>query len=126
MMKSRANTTFARSIDSIGWGLFFMWVGVALLASFSWSVSLIGTAAIILLTQGVLFLRGHRMDIFMTAVGIVLLVGAATDVYDSLWSLFPAMLIVVGIAMLADALRRPKRKQADAAAGQRTSASSIS
>lgn len=27
-----ANSTFARSIDSIGWALFFMWVGIALLA----------------------------------------------------------------------------------------------
>jgi hypothetical protein len=38
--------------------LFFMWVGIALLASFSWTLSLIGTAIIILAVQGTLFVRG--------------------------------------------------------------------
>lgn len=105
MRKRSGNNTFARSIDSIGWALFFMWVGVALLANFSWTVSLIGTAAIILAVQGALFFRGERLDIFMAAVGVVLLIGAITDVYGSPWSLFPALLIVIGIAMLVDTIR---------------------
>lgn len=101
----RGNSTFARSVDSVGWALFFMWVGVVLLANLSWTVSLIGTAAIILAVQGTLYFRGERLDVFMAAVGVVLLVGAVTDVYGSVWSLFPALLIVIGIAMLADTLR---------------------
>lgn len=101
-----ANSTFARSIDAAGWGLFFMWVGIALLADLSWTVSLIGTAAIILVVQGVLFLRKERLDVFMAAAGVVLLIGAIADVYASIWSFFPALLIVVGIAMLADTFRR--------------------
>lgn len=100
-----ANSTFARSVDSIGWALFFMWVGIVLLANLSWTVSLIGTAAIILAVQGTLYFRGERLDVFMAAVAVVLLVGAVTDVYGSVWSLFPALLIVIGIAMLADTLR---------------------
>lgn len=100
-----ANSTFARSIDTIGWALFFMWVGIALLANLDWTVSLIGTAAIILVVQFILFVRGERLDVFMGAVGVVLLIGAVTDVYGSAWSLFPMLLIVVGIAMLVSALR---------------------
>lgn len=103
----RANSTFARSVDSVGWALFFIWVGVALLAGFSWTVSLIGTAAIILAVQAILFLRGERLDIFMAAVGGVLLIGAFADIYGSPLSLFPALLIVIGIAMIADTLRTP-------------------
>jgi len=100
-----ANSTFARSIDSIGWAIFFMWVGIALLASLSWTVSLIGTAAIILAVQATLFFRGERLDVFMAAVGVVLLIGAFADVYGSVWSLFPTLLIVIGITMLVDTLR---------------------
>lgn len=100
-----ANSRLARSIDSVGWALFFMWVGIALLANLTWTVSLIGTAAIILAVQATLFFRGERLDVFMSAVGIVLLVGAVADVYGSPMSLFPALLIVIGIAMLADTLR---------------------
>ena len=109
------NTTFARSIDSIGWALFFMWVGIALLAGFSWTVSLIGTAAIVIAVQSMLLFRGERVDIFMAAVGLVLLIGAFADVYGSVWSLFPALLVVIGIAMLADTLRR--RPGAEASTG---------
>lgn len=112
--KSGANSTFARSVDSVGWALFFVWVGVALLANLSWTVSLVGTAAIILAVQGTLFLRHERLDVFMSAVGVVLLIGAVADVYGSAWSLFPALLIVIGIAMLADTLRyRPAGRVPD-------------
>ena len=105
------NSTFARSVDAIGWAVFFMWVGVALLASFSWTVSLVGTAAIILAVQGTLLIRGERLDVFMAAIGLVLLIGAFADVYGSPWSLFPALLIVIGIAMLVDTLRGGPRDQ---------------
>ena len=100
-----ATSTFSRSVDSIGWALFFMWVGVALLANLSWTVSLIGTAAIILAVQVTVYFRGERPDVFMAAVGVVLLIGVVTHIYGSVWSLFPALLIVIGIAMLADTLR---------------------
>lgn len=105
------NSTFVRSVDAIGWALFFMWVGIALLASFSWTVSLVGTAAIILVVQGTLLLRGERLDVFMAAIGVVLLIGAFADVYGSPWSLFPTLLIVIGIAMLVDTLRGGPRDQ---------------
>jgi hypothetical protein len=93
-----------------------MWVGIVLLANLSWTVSLMGTAAIILAVQGTLYFRGERLDVFMAAVGIVLLIGAVTDIYGSVWSLFPALLIVIGIAMLADALRA---RPGDRGAGDR-------
>lgn len=111
--KFRTNSTFARSIDAAGWALFFMWVGIALLAGFGWTVSLIGTAAIILFVQAVLFFRGERLDVFMAALGVVLLIGAIADVYGSIWTLFPALLIVVGIAMLADTFRRRTEQATD-------------
>jgi hypothetical protein len=105
------NSNFARSVDSIGWALFFMWVGIALLASFSWTVSLIGTAAIILAVQGTLFVRGERLDVFMAAVGVVLLIGAVSDIYGSVWSFFPALLVVIGIAMFVETVRAHRGEQ---------------
>lgn len=99
------NSTFNRSIDSVGWALFFMWVGIALLSNFSWTVSLVGTAAIILGVQATLLVRGERLDVFMAAVGVVLVIGAVADVYGSPWSLFPTLLIVIGISMLVDTIR---------------------
>jgi len=37
-----------RQIDAIGWGVFFIWVGIAVLADLGWGVGLIGVGLIIL------------------------------------------------------------------------------
>lgn len=100
-----ANSTFSRSVDSAGWALFFVWVGVALLADIGWRWSLIGTAIIVLGVQLVLSFRKQRMDVFMTAVGAVLLIGTIADMFGSAWSLVPAFLIVIGVVMLIDTVR---------------------
>ena len=93
------------SIDSIGWALFFMWIGIVLLANLSWTMSLVGTALIVLAVQATLLARGERLDVFMAAMGVVLLIGAVSDIYGSVWSLFPALLVALGIVMFVDALR---------------------
>lgn len=111
--RSKANSTFARSIDSVGWALFFMWVGIAMLGSFSWTVSLIGTAVIMLGVQATLFFRRERLDIFMLAIGVVLLFGTITDMYGLPWTLVPGLLILIGIMMLADTLRPHSGEQTD-------------
>ena len=38
----------ARRLDSLGWGLFFIWIGVAFLANVGWGVGCIGVGLIIL------------------------------------------------------------------------------
>ncbi len=106
-----ANSSFARSTDAVGWALFFVWIGIALLTDIGWTWSLAGMAAIILGMQVALFIQGERLDVFMLALSVVLLSGAAADVFGSAWSLIPALLIVLGVAMLADALRTGSRRR---------------
>ena len=38
----------ARSLDSLGWGLFFIWIGIAFLADVGWGVGCVGVGLIIL------------------------------------------------------------------------------
>lgn len=38
-------------IDATGWGVFFLWVGVALVASVGWGIALVGTGLISLGVQ---------------------------------------------------------------------------
>ena len=105
MARISANGTFARRIDAAGWAVFFIWVGISLLTGIGWTWSLVGTAAIILAVQAALLLRGEAVDLFMAAVGIVLLGGSVADLYGLPWSFLPAALIVIGVAMLGGALR---------------------
>ena len=37
-----------RKLDAVGWGLFFIWMGIAILADVGWGVGLIGIGMIIL------------------------------------------------------------------------------
>jgi hypothetical protein len=37
-----------RKLDAIGWGLFFIWIGIAVLADVGWGIGLIGVGVIIL------------------------------------------------------------------------------
>ena len=37
-----------RKLDALGWGLFFIWMGIAILADVGWGVGLIGIGLIIL------------------------------------------------------------------------------
>ena len=91
--------------SSVGWALFFIWAGTALLTGIGWTWALIGTAVIILGVQAILLLRGEPMDAFMVAVGIVLLGGAIADLGGIAWSFIPVALIVIGVGMLAGTLR---------------------
>lgn len=45
-----------RKLDAVGWGLFFIWIGIAILADVGWGVGLIGVGLIIL---GGLVARGY-------------------------------------------------------------------
>ena len=105
MARISANGTFVRRLDAAGWAIFFIWAGVALLAGVGWTWMLIGTATIILAVQAILLLRGEAMDVFMVAVGVVLLGGSVADMYGAPWSFVPAALIVIGVGMLAGTLR---------------------
>ena len=105
MARIAPKKSLAHTIDSIGWAVFFIWTGVALLAGLTMTWFLIGTAMIILGVQAMLHFKGEHVDVFVAAVGFVLLGGAIADGYGSPWYLIPVFLIVIGLAMLITTLR---------------------
>lgn len=112
-----ASSSFSRSIDSAGWALLFIWAGTALLAKISWNWWLAGTAILILGAQAALLLGRERLDIFMLALGVVLLAGSVADMLGFAWPFVPALLIVIGLTMLAASLPSPARGQGGGQAG---------
>ena len=47
-LKITRRNKLCRKLDTIGWGLFFIWIGIAILADMGWGVGLIGVGVIIL------------------------------------------------------------------------------
>lgn len=37
-----------RKVEAVGWGLFFIWIGIAILADVGWGIGLIGIGVLIL------------------------------------------------------------------------------
>jgi hypothetical protein len=47
-LKNAQSKKLDRKLDTLGWGLFFIWIGVAFLADVGWGAGLIGVGLIIL------------------------------------------------------------------------------
>ena len=96
----------AGRVDAAGWGLFFVWVGIALIAHLGWGMGLLGVGAI---TIGVQLARkyvGAGAEPFWVVVGLLFVAGAAAEFLKFEFSFLPFVLILAGLALLVSALRR--------------------
>lgn len=95
-----------RRIDATGWGLFLVWLGVALLANLGWGVGLLGAALITLGAQAWRWRRGLEADRFALVLGALLAVSGISNLLDWRIDVLPVLLILAGAALLASAWRR--------------------
>jgi len=110
--ESTRDVGLAKKVDAAGWGLFFIWVGAALLMDFSWGVGLLGVALIILLGQAARRYFGLALEGFWVVVGLLFLVGGIWELYKVEVDLAPIILIVAGVALLVSIfVKRRKASQ---------------
>lgn len=93
----------AALIESAGWGLFFVWISVALLADVGWGPALVGMGLISLGSQGVRRLSALKVDGWSVVIGTCLVVtGLAIWLPLPYRSWFgPAFFFVIGAVILA-------------------------
>ncbi len=99
----------ARRLDAGGWGLFFIWVGVALIAHLGWGAGLLGVGAITLAVQaarGYLRLAGEP---FWVVVGVLFVAGGVAEFLALEFNLLPMLLILAGLGLVISAARRNAR-----------------
>lgn len=96
----------AHRLDVAAWGLFFMWLGVALIANVGWGPALLGVGVITL--GGQLARRSFKLGVerFWVAVGALFVLGGVWALVDIRFSLVPVVLIVAGAALLLSAMRK--------------------
>ena len=95
-----------RKLDAIGWGLFFIWIGIALLAQFSWGVTLFGTGVLIVAGQVARKLTAHRIERFWIIIGTFFVIAGAWLYLDVEIRLIPVLFILAGVALALSALLR--------------------
>ncbi len=104
MLAGSEHRTLEKRLDSGGWGLLFIWVGVALAMNVGWGVGLLGVGLIILAVQAARKWQGIVVDRFSLAVGVLLIVGAIWRMLDVSVDLVPLLIIGAGVALLVSAV----------------------
>lgn len=100
-----------QALDTAGWGLFFIWVGLAFLADLGWGVGLLGAGLIGLVMQGARRYRGLPFDGFGLVVSLLFVLAGGWELLGlrlgagGLRGLLPGVSVVVGVLLLASALR---------------------
>lgn len=102
-------TESARKLDSIAWAVFFIWIGIAMLADIPWGWFLVGVGVLILITQFGRRQMSAAVEGFWVVCGAVLLVAGLWNVLTLPWQLAPILLILFGAALLVKAVVGIKR-----------------
>ena len=95
----------AQKLDAVGWGLFFIWIGIAFLADFGIGVGLLGVGIIVLGEQAVRKYFNLKLEGFWVVVGLCFLVGGLWELLAVELPLVPVLLIVAGLAILVSIFR---------------------
>jgi hypothetical protein len=104
----------AAMIDSAGWGVFFIWVGIALVANVGWGVALLGTGIISLGSQAARSLFALKVDRWGLAFGTCLTVAGLAQWLDIplaplLSWVVPVLFVALGVAILASVWGRRRK-----------------
>jgi hypothetical protein len=89
-----------RRIEVAGWGLFFVWVGIAVFLDVGWGFGLIGVGLIMLLGQAARRYVGAKTEAFSIVCGFFLVLGGLSMISGVQLRLTPLVCMVAGFALL--------------------------
>jgi hypothetical protein len=98
--------SFAHRLDALGWGAFFIWLGIVFMTEIRSGVALLGIGIII--WGGQLARLAFRLSLepFWAVVGTGFLLGGGWQLVETQMSLGPILLILAGVAVILTALLR--------------------
>ena len=100
-----------KKVEGFAWGLFFVWIGVVLLAELGWGIGLLGVGILVLGGQVARKKIALRFEMFWLVIGAFFLLGGIWALLDIRVGLMPIVSILAGIALLVSALvGKPKHE----------------
>jgi hypothetical protein len=110
-IKMNDNTRTNRIIDTVAWGVLFIWWGITLLVQLPAGFGLIGMGVIVLGANAVRYFQGIRINGFSAGIGVLALVWGGLELAGAVLTLpfelpvFPVLLIVLGVMVLIGSTR---------------------
>ena len=89
-----------RKLDRAGWGLSFIWIGIAFLAEVGIGVGLLGVGVIILAAQLARKLLSVKVQGFWIVVGFLFVAGGLAELLGAELSWPPIVAIAAGLALI--------------------------
>ena len=94
----------AHRLSAAGWGLFFLWIGIALLTNLNWGVGILGAGVLVLGEQVARKCMALKLETFWTVVGTLFILGGIWGLFNVRVSLVAILCIVAGAVLLLSAL----------------------
>ncbi len=104
----------AAKLDAVAWGVFLIWLGIAVLADVGWGVGLLGVGLITLGAQAVRKSFGLPLEWFWLATGTMFSVWGIWELLRSQLGeapigLLPVLCIAIGVVAVLSALLHESR-----------------
>ena len=104
-LKTNKSSKLEDKLAAVGWGLFFIWIGIALMMNVGASIGLLGVGVITLGMQAIRRYFNLKLERFWVIVGLLFVVGGLWELFEAKLPLVPILLIVAGLALLVSTLR---------------------
>ena len=96
-------------LESFGWGLFFIWLGVVYLANLGPGIGLLGIGIITVGAQLVRKSYNLKMEGFWLVVGLLFLLAGCWDLFNIKLNMVPIIIILAGVVLISGGIRGKKQ-----------------
>jgi hypothetical protein len=100
-----------RKLEAIGWGLFFIWIGIGIIADFGTGLTLLGIGLIVLGGQASRKYYQLKVETFWIIVGLLFLCGGLWVIFGLNIPFAAIVLILIGVLIVFTTLRKQSTKK---------------
>ena len=103
--ETSGGSSISEKLRAIGWGAFFVWIGLVMLLKFGSGIAALGIGVI---TLGIQLARRYfdlKLEGFWVVVGALFLLSGLWQLFEAGLPLVPLLLIVAGLAVVLSAMR---------------------
>ena len=98
-----------KNLDTVGWGLLFVWIGIAFLADFGFPLGLLGVGIITLSMQVVRRYFNFQLEGFWLIVGFLFVVGGVWKLIQIDVEIVPILIIIAVLVILISVIMGKQR-----------------